>query len=202
MRKILEAKLNCGYLVTGINTWAISLLRYSAAFLDWTGTKLEEIDRRKTNLMTTMHWALNPKSDIVRMYLSRKEGGRGLISAEDKVKLAILRLERYVLTSEEGQFIVARRVDGDYEQYLGMIGSVKEFKERRRNEGSDVLKYKMLHWQFFNQIEDVAGEEKWLWLRDRSIKRETESLIMAAQEQIIRTNAIKAKIDKTQAESK
>ena len=202
MRKILEAKLNCGYLVTGINTWAISLLRYSAAFLDWTGTKLEEIDRRKTNLMTTMHWALNPKSDIVRMYLSRKEGGRGLISAEDKVKLAILRLERYVLTSEEGQFIVARRVDGDYEQYLGMIGSVKEFKERRRNEGSDVLKYKMLHWHFFNQIEDVAGEEKWLWLRDRSIKRETESLIMAAQEQIIRTNAIKAKIDKTQAESK
>ena len=33
-------------------------------------------------------------------------------------------------------------------------------------------------------------------------KRETESLIMAAQEQAIRTNAIKAKIDQTQAESK
>ena len=36
----------------------------------------------------------------------------------------------------------------------------------------------------------------------REYKRETESLIMAAQEQAIRTNAIKAKIDKTQAESK
>ena len=32
VRKILETKL-----ITGINTWAISLLRYSAAFLDWTG---------------------------------------------------------------------------------------------------------------------------------------------------------------------
>ena len=41
-----------------------------------------------------------------------------------------------------------------------------------------------------------------MWLRDRSIKREAESLIMVAQEQVIRTNAIKAKIDKTQAESK
>ena len=32
---------------------------------------------------------------------------------------------------------------------------------------------KKLHGQFFYQIQEVAGEEKWLWLRDRSIKRET-----------------------------
>ena len=64
-----------------------------------------------------------------------------------------------------------------------------------------MLKQK-LHGQFFNQIEEVVGEEKWLWLRDRSIKRETKSLIMAAQEQAIRTNTLKAKRDKIQAESK
>ena len=83
-----------------------------------------------------------------------------------------------------------------------MIESMKEFKGRRRNERSNVLKQKKLHGQFFNQIEDVAGEEKWLWRRDGSVKRETESLIMAAQEQAIRTNPIKAKIDRIQAESK
>ena len=94
--------------------------------------------------------------------------------------MAILGLERYVLTSEEGLPIAARRVDGDYEQHLGMIENVKEFKERRRNEQSNVLKQKKLHGQFFNQIEEIAGEEKWLWLRDGGIKRETESLIMAA----------------------
>ena len=149
-----------------------------------------------------MHRALNPKSDVARIYLSRKEGARGLISVEGTVKLAILGLERYVLTSEEGLPITARRVDGDYEQHLGIIENVKEFKERRRNGRSNVLKQKKLHGKFFNQIEEVAGEEKWLWLRDGSIKRETESLIMAAQEQVIRVNAMKAKIDKTQAESK
>ena len=37
---------------------------------------------------------------------------------------------------------------GDYEQHLGMIESVKEFKERRRNEQSNVLKQKKLLWQF------------------------------------------------------
>ena len=150
----------------------------------------------------TMHRALNSKSDVVRIYLPRKEGGRGLISVEDTVKLVILGLERYVLTSKEGLLIAARRVDGDYEQHLGMIESAKEFKERRRNGRSNVLKQKKLHGQFFNQIEEVAGKEKWLWLKDGSIKRETESLIVAAQGQVIRTNAKKAKIDKTQAESK
>ena len=50
-----------------------------------------------------------------------------------------------------------------------------------------------LHGQFFNQIEEVAGENKWLWLREGSIKKDTESLIMVAQEQAIRTNTIKAK---------
>ena len=193
VRKILETKLNGGIIITGINTWGISLLRYSAAFLDWTGAELEQIDRRTRKLMTT-HWALEPKNDIARIYLSRKEGGRGLISVEDTVKLAILGLERYALTTEEGLLIAARRVDGDYEQHLGMIESVKEFKESRRNERSNVLKQKKLYGQFFKQIEEVAGEEKWLWLRDGSIKKQTESAIMAAQEQAIRTNAIKAKI--------
>ena len=35
------------------------------------------------------------------------------MSAEDTVKLALLGLERYLLTSEEGLLIAARRVDGD-----------------------------------------------------------------------------------------
>ena len=64
-----------------------------------------------------MHWALNPKSGIVRIYLSRK-GGKGVVSVEDTVKLAILGLERYVLTSEKD--CSQQLVDGDYEQHLRM----------------------------------------------------------------------------------
>ena len=66
MRKILETKLNGGNIITGINTWPISLLRYSAAFLDWTGSELEQMDRRTRKLMT-IHQALNPKSDVGRI---------------------------------------------------------------------------------------------------------------------------------------
>ena len=72
-------------------------------------------------------------------------------------------------------------MDEDYEQQLGIIDSKKEFKERRKNEQSKVLTQKKLNGQFIKQIEQVAGEEKWLWLRDESIKRQTKSLIIAGQ---------------------
>ena len=87
----METKLNGGNIITGINTWPISLVRYSAAFLDWAGAELEQMDWRTRKLMT-IHRALNPKIDIARIYLSRKEGGRGLISAEDPVRFAILEI--------------------------------------------------------------------------------------------------------------
>ena len=32
--KVLETKLNCGKIIEGINIWVVSLLRYSAAFID------------------------------------------------------------------------------------------------------------------------------------------------------------------------
>ena len=74
-----------------------------------------------TRQLMTMHRALKPRSGIARIYLPRKEVGKGLISVEGTVKLAILGLERYVLASEEGLLIAAKRVDGDYEQHLDMI---------------------------------------------------------------------------------
>ena len=83
---------NSGNIRIGINAWALSLLRYSGAFLDWTGAELEQMGR--TRKLTAMHRALNPKSDVARLNLSRKEEGKELTSVKDTVKLAILALER------------------------------------------------------------------------------------------------------------
>ena len=55
-----------------------------------------QIIDRKTRKLFTKYGALNPKSDVDRLYISRKEGGRGLISIEDCVELAIRGLEVYV----------------------------------------------------------------------------------------------------------
>ena len=116
LRKVLKSKLNDGNLVRGVNTWAVSLLRYSAAFVSWRKCELQAIDR-KTRKLFTIYGALYPKSDVDRLYTPRKEGGRGLISVEDCVELAIRGSEVYVHRSEERLLHAAR---GDKIHGLGL----------------------------------------------------------------------------------
>ena len=63
LRKVLKSKLNGENLVRGVNTWAVSLLRYSATFASWRKSELQVIDR-KTRKLFTIYGALHPKSDV------------------------------------------------------------------------------------------------------------------------------------------
>ena len=86
VRKVLETKLNGDNMIKGINIWAVSLLRYSAGFIDWNCGELTQLDQRTRKLMT-MHNALNPKSNVDCVYIPRKEGGRGLQGVKETVNL-------------------------------------------------------------------------------------------------------------------
>ena len=55
-----------------------------------------------------------------------------------------------------------------------------------------------LHRQYLRQTKEVKSNDKWVWLQRGELKRETESLILAAQDQCVKTNLIKTKIDKSQ----
>ena len=61
---------------------------------------------------------------------------------------------------------------------------------------------KQIYGRFKRLINNISHDKTWTWLRKGNIKRETESLLMAAQNSAIRTNHIKARIDKTQQNSK
>ena len=52
-------------------------------------------NKKQKNLIT-MHKALYPRSDIDRLYVLRKEGGRGLICTEESIDTSIQRLEDYI----------------------------------------------------------------------------------------------------------
>ena len=196
VRKILETKLNAGNLIKGINTWAVSLLRYSAAFLDWTKFEMEQLDRQTRKLMT-MHNALHPKSNVDRLYLLRKDGGRGLLGVEDTVNIAKVSLKKYVNNSTERLLSSLRIIEDDE-----FIESEADVKKRTRTERKGSWKEKTLHGQFLRQTDDITGEDRWLWLKQGNLKRGTESPILAAQEQAVRKNVIKAKIDNAQEQSK
>ena len=61
---------------------------------------------------------------------------------------------------------------------------------------------KTTHGRFKQLIHNISHDKTWTWLRKGNFKRETESLLIAAQNSTIRTNHIKARIDKTQQNSK
>ena len=46
VRKVLETNSNIGNVFKAINTWTVSVVRYSTAFLGWPRLQLEDIDRK------------------------------------------------------------------------------------------------------------------------------------------------------------
>ena len=189
MRKLLETKLSSRNLIEGINTWAVPLVRYSGPFLKWTRDELKQMDQRTRKLMT-MHKVLHPRDDVDRLYASRKEGGRGLASIEDSVDASIQRLEDYIEKHERG-LITTTRNDTD-----NKIDDRMTTTRKQKWEG------KQLYGRFKRLINNISHEKTWIWLRRGNLKRETESLLIVAQDNAIRTNHIKARIDKTQQNSK
>ena len=74
---------------------------------------------------------------------------------------------------------------------------MKRSKKEKRLEdrGEEVL-----HGQYLRQTKELRSDQCWAWLQNENLKRETEILIVAAQNWSIRTNLVKAKIDKCQGD--
>ena len=158
IRKVLKSKLNGGNLVRGVNTWAVSLLRYSAAFVSWRKSELQAIDR-KTRKLFTIYGALHPKSDVDRLNIPRKEGGRGLISIEDCVESATRSLEVSVHGSEDRLIQGAR---GDNIDGLEAANVLKRSKKEKKLEDWEK---KVLYGQYLRQIKEVRSDQCWVGFR-------------------------------------
>ena len=57
---------------------------------------------------------------------------------------------------------------------------------------------KQLYGHYKRQTSVISHEKTWTWLRKRNLKREIESLLIAAQNNVIKTTYVKASIDKAQ----
>ena len=137
-----------------------------------------------------MHKTLHSRDDVDRLYVPRKEGGRGLASIEDSVDASIHRLKDYI-EKHKGRLIKAIRNN------TGNTIDNRMTKTRKQK-----WQEKQLHGRFKRLINNISHDKTWTWLRKGNFKRETESLLMVAQNSAIGTNHIKAGIDKTQQNSK
>ena len=132
----------------------------------------------------TMYKALHPRDDVdsLYIYISRKEEGRGLASIEDSVDASIQQLE-----------------DDIGKHKRGLITAIRKDTENTIDDRITITREKQLYGRFKRLISD---EKTWTWLRKGNLKGETESFLIAVQDNAIRTNHIKPRIDKTQQNSK
>ena len=131
-----------------------------------------------------MHKALYPWDDIDRLYVWRKEGGSGLASIEDSVDASIQRLEDYI-RNHEGGLLTAIKNDTANMMTSRMTITWKQKWEEQ------------LYGRFKRPMNNISHEKTWTWLRKGNFKKETESLLTVAQNNAIRTNQIKPRIDMT-----
>ena len=178
-RLILKSKSNGKNKVTAINTWSVAIFRYGAGITQWKASELKDLDRKSRKTMT-MYLGLHPKSNVDRLYVKRKEGGRALISVERCIREEENSLGFYVANSEEN--LIRRVSTAETINTRETITSV-EFKKQREKELKEKWSEKRMHGQFIRETaEKVVKEKTWQWLSRGDLKVGTEALLCAAQE--------------------
>ena len=179
VKLVARSRLYAGNVIKGINAWAVSVVRYSAGVLDWTKDELKAMDVRTRKLLT-MCGVFHMKSNVDRLYMKRKEGGRGLMSVMECVKGEEIALKEYVVASDEWML----KVVGENVQ---VVESKVEFKKRVAKKRVDDLRATHMHGTWWEGVKDVADGRSWQWLRGGYLAKSTEAYLFAAQEQALRT---------------
>ena len=129
-RLILKSKLNGRNKVTAINTWAVAVLRYVARIIQWKASELNDLDT-KSRKTIMKYEGLYPKSDVERLYVKRKEVGRGFIRLEQCIREEESSLRFYVANSQEN--LIKWVLEAETINMRETIASVK-FKKQKAKE--------------------------------------------------------------------
>ena len=128
-----------------------------------------------------MYGELHPRSNVVRLYLLRSEGGRGLVNIEECVNYEslIMKTQHYDLRSNE-KLIIAATTEPKLKKFINV-----QNKQEGRKQCLIEWKEKALQGQFLIETESTDNGSKRGQLKRGELKRETESLLCAAQEQAL-----------------
>ena len=120
-----------------------------------------------------------------------KKRGRKRTCQHWRQRWCIDRTTQKLYTKHEGGLIIATRNYSENTMNKRMTITRKQKCEGKR-----------LYGRLKRLINNISHDKSWTWLKKENFMRETESLLIAAQDSALRTNHIKARIDQTQQNSK
>ena len=190
IRKLLKLARNGQNLILAFNVWALPLIFYTAWILKWSLCELKQLDI-STRKLLALYRCFNTNDDVKRLYASRQSGGCGSLSVEDTVLHECLSLSKNLACNQEPLLQQVFQSS----QWSSPPESPSKFKATRKQDHYDAWKEKSLPGQFSRVTDScIDVSQQWKWLSNSNPKKETEGLIMAAQNQAITTNSIKVNI--------
>ena len=122
--------------------------------------------------------------------MSRKEKRRGPASIEVSVDASIQRLEDYI--EKHGERLITSTRNNTHSPGTNRTEIIRKQKWQE----------KQLYGCFKRLTSDISHEKTGKWQRKENLKRKTVFFPIVSQNNAIRTNHIKARIDKTQQDSR
>ena len=141
-----------------------------------------------------MNGIFHKKGNVDRLYLRRNLGGRGLLSVEDCVRTEEANLYKYIRENPDLLICAANEVLHCKETRNEETESGLEYKKRVTGERIDRITEKKMHGKFFREVAEFASPRSFEWLSSSFIHKNTEGFIFAAQEQVLPTNWLRARI--------
>ena len=190
------------------------VILYSLPLLHWTKADVAGLDHLLRHQLVSCQ-AHHPRASSLRLYLPRREGGRGFLSIETLAHRGEVRLARYMSCNQDTPLIgilrahqlslpPTRSIHHRAMKFLEELGvalpvaiksSVRLAISRR---DMSELQDRPLQGQFWRRL-NGSGLDASLplaWLSSPSLRREAEGTIVAAQEQMLATRNFSARISR------
>jgi len=216
LRLVWKSHLSGPRKVRATNSYCVPVLTYGFGIISWTKKEVQQFDVVTRKVLTECN-SHHPRSSVERLYLPRTVAGRGLINIENLFYRKLVLLAHHLSSSADYLVQLCFKLDQVLPPRVGILSRARSYClsvsidtdfeicppsilqraicEQQLHLLTDSLTAKPLHGKYYTLLDsgDVDGRSSSGWLRQH-LHSESESTVLAIQDQVIATRVYEAKI--------